>query len=50
MSRFTVVENTISNLPKLLTAKFLESDGLFQGLKNCVHARVRVRIVHVKAL
>ena len=28
-SRFTFVENTISNLPKVLTAKFLGSDGLF---------------------
>ena len=27
-SRFTFVENTTGNLPKLLRAKFLESDGL----------------------
>ena len=34
-SRFTFVENTISNLPKLLRAKFLGSDGPCSFINIC---------------
>ena len=34
-SRFTFFENTISNSPKVLRAKFLEKDGLFCFISIC---------------
>ena len=34
-SRFTFVENTISNSPKVLRAKFLGSNGLFCFISIC---------------
>ena len=34
-NRFTFVENTTSNLPKVTRAKFLRSDGLFCFISIC---------------
>ena len=34
-SRFSFVENTIGNLPKVSKAKFLGSDGLFCFISMC---------------
>ena len=40
-SRFKFVENTISNSPKVLRAKFLESDGLFYFFSICKFDRFK---------